>query len=230
MLYWRPNSNNTLILDYSTSLTRPAVNQLNPFVDESNNHSVSHGNPDLKAQYMHDVTLTWYFTKIKNLTFVGNLSYNHFSDLILPYRYSKDSKMYYTYNNFGAANQYQFSFNADWRPNAWLSMSVNGAIGKRYLRSADAGLHQDNPSFPAVPAPVWAAMRTRWTAKRAKPRAQSSSKWTMSARSMKSCTSCAKTATFRASAPPAIGQGAPATASCRWRKPVKSATSASRTR
>jgi hypothetical protein len=144
MLYWRPNSNNTLILDYSTSLTRPAVNQLNPFFNESNNHSVSHGNPDLKAQYMHDVTLTWYFTKIKDLTLVGNLSYNRFSDLILPYRYSKDSKMYYTYNNFGAANQYQFSFNADWRPNAWLSMSVNGAIGKRYLRSADADLHQDN--------------------------------------------------------------------------------------
>jgi hypothetical protein len=131
-------------VDYSTSLNRPDVSQLNPFENESNDHALFHGNPNLKAQYTHDVTLTWYFTKVRNLTLVGSLSYMHLSDMILQYSYVRDSRMAYTYDNFGDANQYQFAFNANWQPNKWFSLFANGTVGKRFLRSADVDLSQDD--------------------------------------------------------------------------------------
>jgi outer membrane receptor protein involved in Fe transport len=143
-LSWQVNNDNSVNLDYSTSLSRPSVSQLNPFENESNAHALYHGNPDLKAQYTHDVTLMWYFTKVRNLTLVGSLSYTRLNNMILQYSYVQDSKMVYTYDNFGGANQYQFSFNANWRPSSWLSLYANGAIGKRFLRSADYDLRQDD--------------------------------------------------------------------------------------
>jgi outer membrane receptor protein involved in Fe transport len=141
---WRPNGDNSIYVDYSTSLNRPDVSQLNPFENESNDHALFHGNPNLKAQYTHDVTLTWYFTKVRNLTLVGSLSYMHLSDMILQYSYVRDSRMAYTYDNFGDANQYQFAFNANWQPNKWFSLFANGTVGKRFLRSADVDLSQDD--------------------------------------------------------------------------------------
>ncbi len=143
-LFWRSDNYNSFILDYSTALSRPSVSQLNPFVAENNDHSVSLGNPNLKAQYSHNLSLTWAFSKVRNLTLYTSLEYHHLKDLILPYIYADNGKIFYTSDNFGAANQCQFTFNAAWRPSSWLSMSVNGAIGERFLSSKDVNLSQNN--------------------------------------------------------------------------------------
>ena len=94
-LFWRPNNYNSLYLDYSTNLSRPGIDMLNPFESTSNDHSVNRGNPDLKSQYNHEVALTWYLTKIQNLTLAASLQYTHSSNIILSDYYTEQDKMIY---------------------------------------------------------------------------------------------------------------------------------------
>lgn len=142
--YWRPNQDNTLMLQYSTSLTRPSIDQLNPFASTTNDLSVSVGNPDLKAQYSNNVSLMWYFTKVKNLTLATTLQYEHLSDVILPYNYTNGERKVSTFSNFGGANQYSLMFNVNWRPASWASFSLNGNIGERSLTSTNINLKQND--------------------------------------------------------------------------------------
>lgn len=141
-LFWRPNNYNSLYLDYSTNLSRPGIDMLNPFESTSNDHSVNRGNPDLKSQYNHEIALTWYLTKIQNLTLAASLQYTHSSNIILSDYYTEQDKMIYSYSNFGDSNQTELAVNMGYNPKNWIKLSLNGGIGKRWLRSEKPLLRQ----------------------------------------------------------------------------------------
>lgn len=149
-LYWRLNNNNALYLDYSTDLERPAISMLNPFESTSNDHSVSRGNPNLKAQYNHNLALTWYLTGIKSLTLAASVEYTHAKDVILSDYYVVDQKMIHTYSNIGRADQAELQMNIRYEPAKWVSLSVNGGAGKRWLRS-DSRLKQNDMTYRVTP-------------------------------------------------------------------------------
>lgn len=151
-LFWRPDDDNTLYLDYSTNLTRPSIDMLNPFESSLNDLSSSRGNPNLKAQYNHDVAITWYLTKIKNLTLAASLQYEHMGNVLLTnYSVEKD-RLIYSYSNFGKAEQTEFAINMDYEPVNWLSLKINGKVGKRWLRGQSQDLKQDNPFYSITPS------------------------------------------------------------------------------
>lgn len=150
-LFWRPDNYNALYLDYSSNLNRPGIDMLNPFESSLNDHSVNRGNPDLKAQYNHELALTWYLTKIQNLTLAASVQYIHSSDVILSDYYVENEKMVYTFSNFGGADQAEASANLQYEPTNWVNLALDVSIGKRWLRSRNPYLRQNDMIYRIVP-------------------------------------------------------------------------------
>lgn len=149
--YWQANSDNSLILDYTTSLKRPGIDMLNPFESQLNDYSMSRGNPDLKAQYNHNLGLTWYMTKIKNVTLVSSLEYSHQKDVILSDYQIDNNRIIYTYSNFGMADQAGLTINLRYRPTHWLSLQLNGSAGHRWLNAGNQSLSQNDWLYRVAP-------------------------------------------------------------------------------
>lgn len=150
-LFWRPDNYNALYLDYSTTLNRPAIDMLNPFESSLNDHSLNRGNPDLKAQYNHELALTWYLTKIHDLTLAASAQYTSTSDVILSDYYTENDKMVYTFSNFGDADQAEISVNMGYEPANWIKLAMDGGIGKRWLRSEKPRLRQNDLTLRITP-------------------------------------------------------------------------------
>ena len=142
-IYWMLNSKHALYFNYATSLTRPTVQMLNPFVNVANDASRSQGNPDLKAQYTHDLSLYWIFNGVHNLSVFSGLSYLNVQDMIHNYNYlNGNNKVVSTYGNMGVGNQIGLILNTKWNATKWLMLSVNGNAGIRYLSADGIGLNQ----------------------------------------------------------------------------------------
>lgn len=144
LLFWRPDNYNSLYLSYSTNIIRPGVDELNPFVSSTNDFSEHRGNPNLKAQYSHDLSLTWYMTKVRNLTLAASLQYQHVDDAILQSFEVENNRITYRPENFGVSDKAGIVVNADYKPAGWLSLSANIGCGKRWLRSSGVDLKQNN--------------------------------------------------------------------------------------
>ncbi|MDO4180722.1 MAG: outer membrane beta-barrel family protein [Bacteroidales bacterium] len=152
MVYWMPNNNHAFMLNYSTDISRPSVQMLNPFVSTTNDYSISHGNPQLKAQYTHDVSLNWFYNGVHNLSLVIMANYSHYKDLIQSYKYfNTDNKLVYTYGNLGTGNQALLLFNLKWDIKDWLTFSVDGNGGWRHLSASDIGLDQKDWFYNVTP-------------------------------------------------------------------------------
>lgn len=149
--FWYPQQENVVMLSYAATLTRPGIEMLNPFESSSNQHSASKGNPNLKAQYNHDVNLMWYWTQVNNLVLVAGLQYGFMDNLILQDYSVEAEKMIYSYSNFGKAHQIEGSFDIRYNPKNWLSFSINGGVGKRWLSSEHPMLRQDNIFYRITP-------------------------------------------------------------------------------
>ncbi len=143
-LFWRPNNDNALYLNYSTSITRPRVDELNPFVWKTNDFAENTGNPNLKAQYSHDLSLQWYLTRIRDLTLVSSLQYTHITNAILPTFNTENDKLVYSYDNYGRSDQFRFSINANYNATRWLSLSSTIDIGNRWLSSKNQRYNQND--------------------------------------------------------------------------------------
>ena len=69
----------SLVLSYNQRLQRPAINHLNPFIQNNDSLNVSYGNPDLEEQTIHVVTLQTNMSKGKTsfgFTFSSRFSNN----------------------------------------------------------------------------------------------------------------------------------------------------------
>lgn len=151
--YWMPNNKNTLYLTYSTNITRPTVQMLNPFVSNPNSNTISQGNPNLKAQYSHDVALIWFFNGPHNLSLNTSISYTHTNNIIQNYSYLGDeSKVIYTYGNMGNGQDIGVSMNLGWNAAEWLMLSVNGGVGINMLKAVEIGLNQTDWHYSLAPS------------------------------------------------------------------------------
>lgn len=78
------NKTVTLVLNYNKRISRPFINDLNPFVINNDSLNISYGNPDLGPQNIHSFSTQFRFMKNGNftgLTFEGSYSGNR----IIPY-------------------------------------------------------------------------------------------------------------------------------------------------
>ena len=152
-LYWMPDNKNTLYLTYTTNITRPTVQMLNPFVSNPNSNTISQGNPNLKAQYSHDIALNWFFNGPHNLSLNTSISYSHTNNIIHNYSYwGEENKVIYTYGNMGVGHNIGVTTNLRWNAAEWLMLSANGSIGINKLEAADIGLNQTDWYYSFAPS------------------------------------------------------------------------------
>ena len=151
-VYWLANSKNTLMFNYSTSILRPTVNLLNPFMSRVNDCSISVGNPNLKAQYKHDLSLYHIYNGIHNLPIFTNIYYTKVKDVIHNYSSLDDNGTFVSsYGNMGVSNQIGLMFNVQWNATSWLQISADGRIGVQQLRSEEIGLKQNDLFYGITP-------------------------------------------------------------------------------
>lgn len=146
-LFWRPNRTHALVLKYSSAITRPGVEQLNPFESGWNDISASRGNPDLKAQFAHTLSADWDFTPSDSFFIVPGLEYTHTSDAILRCTYAESGRLISSFGNFGSADSFGGSLFARWTPAQWVSLAANGSVSRRRLRAEFLGLDQSDTFF-----------------------------------------------------------------------------------
>lgn len=142
-IYWKPNDKNALYLTYNTNITRPTVQMLNPFVSYPNSNTISQGNPNLKAQYSHDIALYWFYNGPHNLSLNTGMSYTNTNNIIHNYSYlGSSNKVVYTYGNMGDVQKAGALLNLQWNVAKWLQVSVNGGLGINKLKASNIELKQ----------------------------------------------------------------------------------------
>lgn len=78
------NKTVTLVLNYNKRISRPFINDLNPFVINNDSLNISYGNPDLGPQNIHSFSTQFRF--LKNGDFAGlNFEGSYSGNRIIPY-------------------------------------------------------------------------------------------------------------------------------------------------
>ena len=126
---------------------------LNPFVSNPNSNTIRQGNPNLKAQYSHNVALNWFFNGPHNLSLNTSISYTHTNNIIQNHSYlGDDNKVIYTYDNMGVGHNIGVTTNLRWNAAEWLMLSANGGVGINKLEAADIGLNQTDWYYSFAPS------------------------------------------------------------------------------
>lgn len=123
----------TLVLTYSDRLQRPYIYNLNPFRNNNDSLYVFHGNPDLDAQVIHNLSAQTRFSK--GTTFAGiTLTASYSDNMIVQYAsFDKTTGVTTTTSvNLGEETGLMANGNLSLRPvDAW-TISLNGHI--KYAR------------------------------------------------------------------------------------------------
>lgn len=139
-----PASN--LRLAYQMRISRPSLNQVNPFVQTFMPNFYSMGNPDLDSQKANKITLTYSnFGRI----FGGNIGveYSTIDNAISQYYYVENGIGYQTYANLGHDRQLAFSGFLNYNITKGMQLSVNGRLTRQMFSSPAEGLSNKGWNF-----------------------------------------------------------------------------------
>lgn len=128
-------------LSYQMRITRPGLEQLNPYRKEETPMEISFGNPELISQKANNVSLTYSnFTLPVQLNLA--LGYNYTDKMILEYQYlGSDNISYTTYGNFGHCNQGSLFAYLAYPINQSIKLSVNAGCNYSDYKSGRVGVH-----------------------------------------------------------------------------------------
>lgn len=133
------NNNSLLRLAYKMRITRPSIEQVNPFILDTNNGVAQTGNPDLQSERNNSVSLT--FSKFARVL-GGNVGvkYSNTSNVISQITKYQDNLLIYTQANIGRTQNIGFSGFLNWNIISNMSLSINGRLSYDYLHSPALGL------------------------------------------------------------------------------------------
>ncbi len=115
-------------LGYTERIQRPGILQLNPYVDQQNPQFISFGNPDLKPETNHIISIN--YSEYKNTSINAGLSYS-FSDNTIQYvsTMGTDGITRGTYKNLGQNNDLEADLNINYPISNRVNLSVNAQVG-----------------------------------------------------------------------------------------------------
>ena len=138
------NDSQSLKLGYTTSITRPGINYLNPAV-VSMPASVNYGMPQLVSTRQQTLSLTYmYIGQRLTLQLVPHYSYYH--NGIGSFIYSQGDVRYITYGNNLRQYRWQMEGYVQWKPFDGTTLIANLNFTDNYAKNTDADLsqHTDN--------------------------------------------------------------------------------------
>jgi outer membrane cobalamin receptor len=123
------NKQLTLVLNYNKRISRPFINDLNPFVINNDSLNISYGNPDLGPQNIHSFSTQ--FRYLKNGNFAGlNLEGSYSGNRIIPYSVFDPQTGITKTTSLNIGKEYQASVN----------LNMNRKFSKRWTLFTNASL------------------------------------------------------------------------------------------
>lgn len=136
-----------LSFGYSLRLSRPYIQLLNPFADNTDSLTVYKGNPALEPQVFHNTSLQYRFSKGK---LFANISLgNSYSRSYIVYGYTfnpADGVSTFTSQNNGTSNRVYLTTAITAKPNEKWNLSINGGASYFSIKSL-TGILQRNSGF-----------------------------------------------------------------------------------
>ncbi len=126
-------------ITYTMRISRPGINQLNPYVDRTNPNVLSYGNPSLSVARSHNVALTFNtFTPkfMMNLT----LSENYCGNETQNYSFLEDDVLNTTYTNNGKSSSTSLNAYMRWGVTKTTTLMMNGAVSYGDWRARELNL------------------------------------------------------------------------------------------
>jgi len=127
-------------LGYTERISRPGINQLNPYIDRQNPLSVSYGNPNLRPELNH--TFSFNYSTYRNGSFNAGLGYT-FSNNSIQYisRLEADGVTNSTYSNLGKNATLSGYISVIYPLNQHLSLNAYAEIRRIHLTGMIDGLN-----------------------------------------------------------------------------------------
>lgn len=137
------NDANTIKAAYSSRISRPGINFLNPTVNE-NPTSQSSGNPDLESPHYNSLSLNYSLIKQK-FSMDLTASYDFANNTIAQLTYTEprdgvDDYMISTYGNVGRDRTFDFSAFVQWQMTSKTSVMLNGSVSYNRISIPRMGL------------------------------------------------------------------------------------------
>jgi outer membrane receptor protein involved in Fe transport len=112
-------------VSYSRRITRPNVEQLNPFPDWRDPYNLFSGNPFLRPEYTHSMEAS-YRAVWKRINFSLTAYYKHSDSTIMRYRtVNDDGVSFMTFNNIIGTRQPGAELVLQFEPAKWWNMNLN---------------------------------------------------------------------------------------------------------
>lgn len=122
-LTYKFNDNSNLRFAYQMRISRPGLGVLNPYRNLTSPGAVSYGDPNLKSEKNHGLSIAYsnYGGKL-NGSF--KVSYNYSGNSITDIIFSRDGLLNSTYANVGSINRVDFQLNLNWNVTNMLNLSM----------------------------------------------------------------------------------------------------------
>lgn len=131
----------SLRLAYQTRISRPGLWALNPYVNTMTPGQIQYGNPDLKSQKSHNVSLS-YSNYAGKLSGSAKVTYSYIANSINDVIFMRDGIMHSTYANIGCYQQLEIEGNLDWSITDALRWSL-------YASASYQDMHADSELLKA---------------------------------------------------------------------------------
>jgi outer membrane receptor protein involved in Fe transport len=116
---------------YTNRIQRPGIMQLNPYADQQDPNFISYGNPNLKPETNHIISVN--YSLFKNTSFYAGLSYSFSNNTIQAVSISgNDGITRSTYLNLGKNNNLEADVNVNYPISQRMNLSVNAQAS--YIR------------------------------------------------------------------------------------------------
>lgn len=132
-------------LSYSNGISRPDIRYLNPYVDNSSPYILIYGNPNLRSERSHDLTLSYGMFSQKfnmNVSLGGSLVNNSIEQDL---QIDNSGVRHQTYYNIGKKRDAALNLFFSYNPLAWLSFWGQGLLG--YSNYQNKNYSSDGFSF-----------------------------------------------------------------------------------
>lgn len=120
---------------YQMRISRPSIGNLNPYINILTPGQISYGNPDLKSEKGHVVSLAYSNYDSNKITGGAKLMYRYVSNGINDVIFMKDNIMNSTYANIGKQHNFSLELNGDWNIIPDLRWSIYTSIRYNYLKA-----------------------------------------------------------------------------------------------
>lgn len=149
-LTWIFGPATNLRLAYQMRITRPTIEQMNPFRFQILQNTIRTGNPDLSSERYHNLNLTYSNFGRK---FGGNIGIevSQSNNTIEDYIFYDNNIRYETYANMGHRQRASLNGFFNWNITNSMSLGLNGSLYYTYIRSGNGEIknHGWNGSYGA---------------------------------------------------------------------------------